>query len=140
MKTLTAEQAIDRVRSQAESIKNDSTQRFPEAASPGDTWRQGDLYITLLDEIPEGAIKAVTVLQLAEGQTQGARHCLDSKAGVEMFRVANPGMLDGPLLRTDRQRTIKHPEHGNVIIPPGSYQITYQRDLDAEDRQRRVQD
>jgi len=140
MQTMTAEQAIQRVQTQAESIKNDATQKFPEAASPGDSWRQGDLYITLLTDIPEGAVKISPERQLAQGDTQGARHCLDAKTGVEMFRVSQPGMLDGPIIRTDRTRTIKHPEHGNVVLPAGVYQITYQRDLDAEDRERRVQD
>lgn len=140
MKLLTAEKAIIQLQNQAEKIKNDEMQRFPAAASFGDTWRQGDLYITLIEKVPETAQKAQVRLQLADGNTQGSRHCLDSKVGVKMFTLANPEMLDGPILKTSTERTIEHPEHGNVVLPPACYRITYQRDLDAEDRQRRVLD
>jgi len=129
------------VQEAAEEIQNDATQQFPEAASPGDAWRQGDVYITLLDSLPEGALLLDDPSnQLAPGTTQGSRHCLDSLDGVTMYRLPRPEMLDGPVLECRQQRTITHPEHGDVVLPPGIYGITYQRDLDAEDRERRVLD
>jgi hypothetical protein len=139
--TMTVDKAIKQIQSQAESIKNDAPQTFPEAASPGDTFRQGDIYITLLDRVPDGAVKIMHPLkQLAPGTTQGSRHCLDSMAGVKMFRLAAPTQLDGPVIVTTKPRTITHPEHGDVALPAGCYGIRYQRDLDAEERERRVQD
>ena len=138
---ITAEHALASIQEQAEKIKSDATQKFPEAASVGDSWRQGDCYFTLLDAIPSGAaIDPEPSAQLAPGSTQGSRHILDSLAGVTMYRIPNPGMLDGPIIECKTVRTITHPEHGDVVLPPGIYAISYQRDLDAEERERRVQD
>jgi hypothetical protein len=135
------EQEIQSIRTTAEEIRNDATQRFPAAASPGDCWRQGDVYITLLDALPRGAaLVEQPALQLVPGTTQGSRHCLDSLEGVAVYRLAKAGPLDGPVLECRVERTITHPEHGDVVLPPGLYGIHYQRDLDAEERERRVLD
>ena len=137
MQTATAHVQV--VQATAEEIKNDSPQRFPEAASPGDCWRQGDVYITLLAEVPHGLKKVANPkVQLVSGTTQGSRHCLDSLAGVTVY--SRDAKLDGPVLKCTQGRTITHPEHGNVILPPGIYGIHHQRDLDAENRERRVLD
>ena|SRR6185295_20223798 len=135
MTTLTAEKALANVQTSAEKIRNDEPQRFPEAASPGDTWRQGDLYIEALEGLPNGAVELVgpeRVKQLAPGTTQGSRHILDSLDGVTMYRLPDATVLNGPLLVTTKERTIEHPEHGNVVLPPGAYGITYQRQFAEE--------
>ena len=140
MATMTAEKALQKISACADAIKNNETQRFPEAATPGDSWRQGDLYITLLAAIPAGAIREERPNpQLAEGTTQGSRHILDSLDGVTLYRLAAPGPFDGPILECRQERTITHPEHGDVVLPAGVYAISYQR-VDAEGRQRRVED
>lgn len=140
----TADMAIKRVQEQAEKIRNDAGHRFTAAASPGDAFRQGDIYITLLERLPADAKPMPTPhLQLVPGATQGSRHCLDSLEGVSMFALAAPGPYDGPVLViTGTERTIAHPEHGDVALPGDGrcYGITYQRDLDEEDRERRVVD
>jgi hypothetical protein len=139
--TMTAEKALSKIQDQAERIKSDETQRFPDAASVGDSHRQGDVYITLLNAVPENAVREKKPsTQLAPGTTQGSRHYLDSLAGVTMYRIPNPGMLDGPIIECETERTITHPEHGDVVLPAGIYGISYQRNLDAEERERRVQD
>lgn len=135
MNCLTAEKSLASVQSTAETIRSDQTQRFPEAASPGDTWRQGDVYIELLERVPAGAMAMKAKgrsAQLAPGTTQGSRHILDSLVGVTMYRLPEATVLDGPVIVTDRERTIEHPEHGNVVLPPGVYGITYQREFAEE--------
>lgn len=134
----TATKQFEAIRNDAEKIKNDDTQRFPEAASDGDSWRQGDLYITFRDELPDNCQQCKVELQLAPGTTQGSRHVLDSSEGVKMYRAFVADALQGPVLVTDRERTVTHPEHGNVVLPPGCYEITYQRAFAEE--LRRVQD
>jgi hypothetical protein len=132
-KTLTAEKSLGLVQSSAEAIRNDQPQNFPAAASPGDTWRQGDLYIELLAEVPAGAVPiAKPSKQLAPGETQGSRHILDSLAGVTMYRLAEPTVLDGPIVVLEKTRTLTHPEHGDVVLPPGTYGVTYQREYAEE--------
>lgn len=123
-----AETAFRDVKQQAEKIKCDDAQRFPEAASAGDGFRQGDIYIIKLDAMPAGCVLDTKPnAQIAEGNTQGSRHILDSLVGVEIFQRQQRDALQGPILRTSTERTITHPEHGDVILPPGCYEITYQR-------------
>lgn len=139
--TMTTEQAFNKVREQAEIIKNDMPIRFSEAASPGDGHRQGDVCVWLLDALPVGCkIQKHVELQIAPGNTQGSRHCLDSVDGVKLYLREQPDFFQGPILRMIVERTITHPEHGDVILPPGLYEITYQRTLDREMRARRVED
>jgi hypothetical protein len=112
----------------AEKIKNNAPQRFPEAASAGDVWRQGDIYIEKLDAVPKSFAKVKKpLLQLAPGTTQGSRHLLDSLSGVTVYEKSNATVLEGPALDCTQERTITHPEHGWVMLPPGVYGISYQR-------------
>lgn len=137
--TLTAAESLKRVQASAERIDRSKPQRFPEAGSPGDTFRQGDLYLTLLEKVPEGAVPVrLPAGQLAPGTTQGSRHCLDSLRGVRVYELASPTPLDGPILDLAEERTVEHPEHGHVQLPPGVYGVTYQRQFAEE--LRRVQD
>ncbi len=122
-----ATKALEQVRSSAEAIKNGEAQRFPEAASVGDFVRQGDLYITLLESVPRDSSEGKLELQLAPGTTKGSRHILDSGDGVTMYRAAGEDALTGPIVDLAEERTVTHPEHGDWVLPPGCYAITYQR-------------
>jgi hypothetical protein len=139
MINVTAEQAMRVVKSHAERIKSDEQQRFPEAASAGDVFRQGDLYIWKIDEFPGDWREDTRAdLQLAIGTSQGARHVLDSRDGVRIFQHPQQTELDGPILQLAEERVLTHPEHGDVVLPPGCYEITYQRQF--ADELRRVLD
>lgn len=132
-----AQKVFNEIQESVEKIKNDEPQRFPEAASPGDAFRQGDIYITRLKGIPKEAEQLENFqLQLAPGDTKGSRHCLDSYAGVEMYELENANALQGPVFKTTEERTITHPEHGDVTLPPGEYGITYQRAFDLKELRR----
>lgn len=121
-----------------------ATQQFPIAASPGDVFRQGDLYIRKLAKVPSRAVKAPVAapsepLQLAPGTTQGSRHIVDSREGVTVYNLEEPTALDGPILSLTKDRVVTHPEHGHVRLNAGDiYAITYQRAFAEE--LRRVQD
>ena len=132
---------VETVQSVAKKIAKRETQLFPAGASVGDCIRQGDVYITLLDAVPVGMQKAEKWnLQLAPGDTQGSRHVLDSRDGVTCYIHADASEFDGPVLVLEKQRELTHPEHGNWILPPGTYGVSYQRTQDALDQQRRVAD
>lgn len=132
------------VQSTAEKIKSDKTQRFPDAASPGDTVRQGDVFITLMKSTPMIPQVCQPVekpsKQLAPGNTQGSRHCIKSLRGVKVYQLTNANPYDGPIISSAKTMEITHPEHGNWILPPGCYAISYQRTEDSEGLIRRVQD
>lgn len=132
---------VEQVSTIAEQIKSDRLQRFPTAGSVGDTVRQGDVYITLLKSVPCGStIIDKPSRQLAPGTTQGSRHCIKSLRGVTLYSISNATVYDGPVISSAKAITITHPEHGNWLLPPGCYAISYQRTEDSEGRQRRVQD
>jgi len=132
---------IEQVQKTANKVAKRETQRFSEAASPGDTARQGDVYITALESVPRDCeLQTDWNLQIAPGNTQGSRHILDSAGGVNCYSLKDATEFDGPVLEISQERTLTHPEHGNWILPCGVYAISYQRTEDALERQRRVED
>lgn len=140
--TRTAEKAFGDIQAQAEKIKSNAPHRI-ETMSEGDSFRQGDLYITFIGAVPRGAVRMKEVrLQLAPGETQGSRHVLDSAAGVQMFEpVGAEGgratVLDGPVFLLTQRRTVTHPEHGHVSLPEGCYRVDFQRAFADELRAQR---
>lgn len=121
----------------AESIRNDGEHVInPE---PLDAWWQGDIRITRLPSVPTDCVKVKNPqAQLAIGNTQGSRHCLRAMDGVTMYVLPDATVLDGPVIDATEGCAVDHPEHGNVILPPGVYAITYQRAYAQE--LRRTQD
>ena len=91
MPTITAEQAIKKISAQAERIKNDETQRFPEAASPGDSHRQGDIYT------PSPSLSATAEKhpqQMAPELPSGSCHRLDNLSRWQaVYRLPEPWTL-----------------------------------------------
>lgn len=137
---------MDDILQHLETVTPGQPVQFPDAASIGDTIRQGDLYLTVVEKPPPGYKKAKAVqktVQLVPGNTQGAKHCLDSLHGVEMFlpQEGNEESLDGPCLVLTEGRKVLHPTHGEVSIPAGftilcSYQREYDKELAKERRAR----
>jgi hypothetical protein len=118
--------------------------RFPDAAAEFDVGVQGDLYLTVVARVPADFVRVTAPReqdkQLVPGNTQGARHCLASLDGVEIWRPENWGedSLVGPCLMFAREGVIEHPTHGHVTVPAGmTIQCTYQREWDAEQRRER---
>lgn len=119
--------------------------RFTEAATIDDCIWQGDLALVIAAEIPDGYEKSANPSsQLVPGNTQGAKHCLDSLDGVELWlpKVWNEEVLEGPYMRLSKERTVLHPTHGPVTIPAGfSVQCHYQKEWDREQaKERRARD
>ena len=46
----------------------------------------------------------------------------------------------GPILKVANTATVSHPEHGNWILPAGTYRCVFQRTVSSENRIRRVMD
>lgn len=104
-------------------------------------YAQGDLLIERVADIrPSGAIVgsgADGAIVLAEGEATGHRHAIFDR--VVMFRddaLARdiPGGLyvghvrvDGPAAR------LQHDEHDTIELPPGTYRVRRQRELEPKD-------
>ena len=138
--TMTARQVIEEITGDKRIHDDGYIQRFGAGNAPGDCLPQGDVYLTMLAGVPRGAKKIEARAKIAEGDTQGARHILDSLAGVTMYDIKDKGNLDGPIMVLAEERTLTHPEHRHVRLAPGCYGVHYQRNLDAEEREQRVLD
>lgn len=148
-------EAVDRVTSHAkriadgahDTIKPGMPFRIPDAWMHGDAGAQGDLVIICIDKVPSGYKLAKNLeaadMQLVPGNTEGAKHCLDSLEGVKLYRKqGDDDSLDGPCVRVAVDRVITHPKHGHWTIPAGRLvKIEYAREFDAEQkRERRARD
>lgn len=120
-------------------------EKFTAASSAGDMIPQGDLYMVVVDEVPADyvAVKRPTVKdrQLVPGNTEGAKHCLSTLKGVELFRPNGWGegeSLLGPCFRSKSEVTVLHPTHGNVTVAAGLIVLCgYQPEHDAEQQRER---
>ena len=131
-----------------EQVKPGMPASFTAACQSGDCIRQGDLYLIVADCVPGDYVKVkrpnASDRQLVPGNTQGARHCLDSIRGVKMFRPEkwDSESLQGPCIVTSEKRTVTHPTHGHIVIPAGMTVLCrYQREWEKEQqREMRARD
>jgi len=143
MKTI--EKVAEQHASHLEQVKPGLPERFTEASTVGDAIAQGDLMLIIVASIPEG-LKLVQSTdpvnrQLVPGNTQGARHCLDSLEGVDLYRPEdwNEDSNEGPAFKLTKERTVMHPKHGDVTIPAGFIvECVYQREYDQEQKRERL--
>lgn len=126
---LTVDQVIETINREAAANCNDdiAVGKLP----IGEGIRQGDLYLERISELPKGA-KLTSVRQLAPGSTKGSRHV--AAGNVQVYNLANPTPLQGPVVVAGAPWSLEHPEHANFTdIPSGVYASTYQRDLRQEE-------
>ena len=134
---------LDHVIAHAKSPLKDT--RVVEAIKTGQWARQGDVYIVAIDPAEVENWKPTDNRQLAHGETAGSRHTVDSSVTV----LANPGgyttqvisrgvaRLLGPQIQAKDRFTVSHPEHADISLPAGNYQVCFQCDPQT---QKRVQD
>lgn len=135
----TATEVLSEIQSAAAETRPDV--RRVATMKPGEYARQGDVYVTRLNELPELG-KPYEGRQLAPGTSKGSRHVVALSVDADLFDVVQPGPLDGPIIDAKSRLLIEHPEHGHLDLPPGVYAVTYQRDYAREraDEIRRVAD
>ncbi len=86
-------------------------------------YQQGDVIISRIKEIPEGA-KKLDTLVLREGETTGHAHKV-TRGNATLYEQ------DGTLyLRVLTPAEVQHEEHHPQIIPPGDYKIPITREYD----------
>ena len=93
-------------------------------------YRQGDILLIRVDQIPSGAEKQITgrSIVLGEGETAGHRHEILETSKVDVYRQA-----EGLYLDVAEETTLVHPEHAHVALLPGSYQIIRQVEFQRKD-------
>jgi len=126
---VSAEDALAQIRAEAEASDDDL--RFVRTCREGDEIRQGDIYLYPLDETPGYERVARASLQLAAGTGPGSRHVVVGSAHA-YDPPQPPDPLAGPLLHAWGRVTLTHPEHADVSLPAGWYEVRYQRDYAAD--------
>ena len=139
----------------SEQIVNDQPRTFTDADFPiGSVVHQGDLILVRISAMPNSN-KVRKDRQLAIGTTQGSRHILaiGSPCDCDPSEVATAikslcpradigQQYVGPVFATvNGKADLLHPEHDNHHYRGDmTIAVVYQRSLDGEERERRVQD
>lgn len=121
--------------------KKSSDIRFVKTILQGQVVRQGDIYIHCVSQdFTKGRLSESR--KLAMGDTQGSRHIAEAPAqvfqGIDLptymlnqYRGSKLKLLNavgGPFIESEARFIISHPEHSNVSLPMGCYQISHQLD------------
>ena len=122
-----AETLIRKIHAEAEQSSTEL--RFVRTCGLKDEIRQGDVYLYRLPGEPEHQA-ALETRQLAPGETAGSRHVVAGEA--TLYARGSVDRLDGPVVHVRERSVIEHPEHAHISIPPGWYEVRYQRDFSRE--------
>lgn len=126
-------QHIEKVQKDADTTRVAKPRYFP-IMKVGEIVRQGDIYIHRVDDKHEHGAE-LDSRQLAQGFSQGSRHVAEPPSKVYEgttrpgSSTANGTVFLGPLVKSDVEFTISHPQHANVTLGAGTYQITHQMDV-----------
>jgi len=125
-------QHIAQVEKDAETTKVAKPRYFP-IMKVGEIVRQGDIYIHRVDDNHEHGIELES-RQLAQGFSQGSRHVAEPPSKVYEGTTrpktsTGTSVFLGPLVKSEVEFTISHPQHANVTLGAGTYQITHQMDV-----------
>lgn len=108
--------------------------------SIGQVVRQGDIYIHRVSCNHPHGLKTKNH-QLAVGYGLGSRHIADESFdvyyGTTLPEYVNSKHFLGQLIKgTKDSSMITHPEHGNICVGKGTFQITHQMDIRTMQRVR----
>ena len=97
-------------------------------------WRQGDVLIKQISEIPENAIQLKRTI-LSAGDTSGHSHKVDGFRKAKLYASTWQGSQLLFLHVLEDKTDIVHPEHGTITLDKGCFRIWKQREFsDAGDR------
>lgn len=138
MTTLTASEVIQQILEHGR--KNaDANAKRPALISNANFSSQGDISIWKVEDLKDlpSLSPCEPFYQLAPGTSRGSRHCLDkdSVANAKFYKLDYPTALQGGVWCNEEETLVTHPEHGDQILDPGIYFVTYQRQY-AEDLKR----
>jgi hypothetical protein len=135
---MTAAEVIQQIIRHGQENANDTAAR-PTLITNDRFSAQGDINIWKVESLEDlGTVtETAPVYQLAPGNTRGSRHCLDeaSVANAKFYVRSNANALQGPIWVNEEQTLVTHPEHGDQLLDPGIYFVTYQRQY-ADDLKR----
>lgn len=87
-------------------------------------YRQGDVLIKQINKLPKG-LKKVKDKTLAYGEVTDHSHRFKDATPIELFLLN-----DAKYLQVNLPSPLIHEEHKKIIIEPGKYEITQEREYD----------
>lgn len=124
-------ETVGAVRSFAESPLKET--RVVDAMEIDDWVRQGDVYLVRIARADDW--KETKNRQLAIGTTIGSRHTVDDSVTVlanptngQVMREGVKTVCRGPQVVSNDRFTVGHPEHADISLPGGTYQVQFQVD------------
>jgi hypothetical protein len=87
-------------------------------------FRQGDILVVTIDEIPDAAKTLGQDLVLATGEATGHAHRVEGLA--TQFITATQERF----LTVTGLSVLRHEEHGPIELPPGNYRVIRQREYE----------
>lgn len=98
-------------------------------------YRQGDVLIESVDEIPKTAAPVERVngrVVLALGEVTGHSHSMDDDPNVTQFREGDKQFIE---VLGEKGAMLVHEEHGPIDLPPGRYEVGIQREYEPTGRE-----
>ncbi|HEX3049816.1 MAG TPA: hypothetical protein VHP83_04110 [Aggregatilineaceae bacterium] len=101
-------------------------------------YRQGDVLIVPVDEIPEGSLvgEAGERIVLAAGEATGHAHTITSDQVTVWHRIQHDNNEAQIFLQVMTPVDVEHQEHAPITLPPGLYRVVRQREYDPEENRR----
>lgn len=88
-------------------------------------FRQGDVIIEIVQEIPSKAVSLGKRKEIAYGEVTGHAHRIDVG---ELFEMKNGDIY----LKVDKLSSLSHEEHKTITLIPGIYKTTIKRQYTPE--------
>lgn len=102
----------------------------PDFENSDDIWELRNKFAKQIEEY----VRGIT------GETEQEANVFNSKSRAVGANVSSALAMCGPIMVLKNSTTISHPEHGNWILPGGTYRIVFQRTIDSNMQIRRVFD
>lgn len=94
-----------------------------------DLYRQGDVLIRRIDELPTQKLVKRASGVLAEGEVTGHAHRVEDLTATEVYECG-----EGLYMRVGAEGVrIVHEEHAPIVLPAGDYEIVRQREYSPEE-------
>ncbi len=89
--------------------------------------RQGDVFLELVERLPEGSEAVKGPLVLAEGEVTGHAHRVQG-GRAKLFEAAGERFL-----RVTARATLAHEEHAPITLTRGVYRVIIQREYHPQE-------
>jgi hypothetical protein len=92
-------------------------------------YRQGDVLIEQIAEIPRSAKRSKGKIVLAHGEATGHAHTIEDRDSADWWVLPDG---EQQYLEVAKGAEVVHQEHSTIALPAGRYRVTRQREYSPE--------